>query len=59
MYPCGCPLQIFHDVLKGKCEDKKSGARKLVVDVGANFGYFTTYAAKMGCRYVLNELGSR
>ena len=43
------PPQIFYEVLKDRCV-KPDGKRGLVVDVGANFGYFTLYAAKMGCR---------
>ncbi len=39
-----------HHILKGGCNATKNGA--LVVDVGANFGYYTLLAASMGCRVV-------
>jgi hypothetical protein len=42
--------KIFQTVLKNECVDKNTGRRRLVLDVGANFGYFTVYAAMMGCR---------
>jgi hypothetical protein len=29
------------------------GLPPLVVDIGANFGFFTAYAAAMGCRWVV------
>lgn len=43
--------QIFRDVLRGSCV-RSDGSRALVLDVGANFGYYSLYAAKMGCRQV-------
>lgn len=33
----------------GGCK-KAGGARGLMLDIGANFGYYTAYAAAMGCR---------
>jgi FkbM family methyltransferase len=42
---------IFHHVLKGRCGQKNAqGLAPLVVDVGANLGYFTNFAAALGCR---------
>jgi hypothetical protein len=41
---------MFRMVLEGKCVDASTGDRRLVLDVGSNFGYFTVYAALMGCR---------
>ena len=38
-------------MLRDNCV-RPDGSRSLVVDVGANFGYFTVYAASMGCRWV-------
>eukprot|EP00195_Chlamydomonas_chlamydogama_P011405 CAMPEP_0202902672 /NCGR_PEP_ID=MMETSP1392-20130828/16989_1 /ASSEMBLY_ACC=CAM_ASM_000868 /TAXON_ID=225041 /ORGANISM="Chlamydomonas chlamydogama, Strain SAG 11-48b" /LENGTH=567 /DNA_ID=CAMNT_0049589473 /DNA_START=195 /DNA_END=1898 /DNA_ORIENTATION=+ len=46
--------QIFHQVLKDRCVSP-DGSRALVVDIGANFGYFTLYAASMGCRVIAWE----
>ena len=43
--------QIFRDVLRGSCI-RSDGSRALVLDVGANFGYYSLYAAKLGCRQV-------
>eukprot|EP00798_Chlamydomonas_sp_ICE-L_P016730 gene16730-22999_t len=34
---------------------RPDGSRALVLDVGANFGYFSLYAAKMGCRVIAWE----
>ena len=41
--------QIFSALLNGSCV-RPDGSRALVLDVGANFGYFSLYAAKLGCR---------
>jgi len=38
---------IFKNILKDRCTENPT---PLVVDVGGNMGYFTTYAAKIGCR---------
>ena len=46
--------QIWYTRLKDACAAKpdKAGKRppRLVADVGANFGYYSLYAASMGCR---------
>ena len=47
-----CVLQVFHEILEGRCVDPSSGERALVLDVGGNFGYFAVYAALHGCRCV-------
>ncbi|GAX81075.1 hypothetical protein CEUSTIGMA_g8510.t1 [Chlamydomonas eustigma] len=44
--------KVFQDVLSGRCIGP-DGKRKLVLDVGANFGYWTVYAAMHGCRTFL------
>jgi FkbM family methyltransferase len=38
---------IFKTILKGRCNLSNP---ELVIDIGANLGYFSTYAAKMGCK---------
>jgi hypothetical protein len=38
-----------HRILKQGCVGQ-DGSRRLALDVGANFGYFTLLAASMGCR---------
>ena len=43
------PPQIFHKVLQDGCV-RADGSRALVLDIGANFGYFTVFAAMHGCR---------
>ncbi|KXZ44774.1 hypothetical protein GPECTOR_62g889 [Gonium pectorale] len=64
-------VQIFKEVLGARCAPYKRGASgaaaagggyssvsrsaPLVVDVGANFGYFTLLAASMGCRVIAVE----
>lgn len=30
---------------------QQDGSRSLVLDVGGNFGWYTLYAASLGCRY--------
>ncbi|EFN60043.1 hypothetical protein CHLNCDRAFT_133271 [Chlorella variabilis] len=45
---------IWHNLLKGECIDQED-QRRLVVDVGANFGYYSLLAASMGCRVVAWE----
>ena len=40
--------QIFHEVLKGGCV-RADGSRVLVLDIGANSGYFTVFATMHGC----------
>ncbi len=42
-------LQIFYKIFKDRCI-KSDGSRALFVDVGANFGWFSMFAASMGCR---------
>jgi FkbM family methyltransferase len=39
---------IFRTILLGRCNETSKG--ELVIDIGGNLGYFTTYSAKMGCR---------
>jgi len=46
---------VFRAVLKDKCVDPATGKRRLVLDVGANFGYFSAYAARLGCRVIAWE----
>jgi hypothetical protein len=31
---------------------KPDGTRRLFLDVGANFGWYSVYAARLGCRWV-------
>lgn len=45
-------LQVFEQVLPSSCRAKGGG---LVVDVGGNIGFFTTYAAMLGCKVVTFE----
>lgn len=42
--------RVFHEILNGRCTESKT-----VLDVGANFGYFTLYAARYGCRVIAYE----
>lgn len=42
-------LQMWHKVLEGKCK-RSDGSPELVLDIGANFGYYSFYAASHGCR---------
>ncbi|GAX77863.1 hypothetical protein CEUSTIGMA_g5305.t1 [Chlamydomonas eustigma] len=46
--------QIFHEVLKDQCI-LPNGKRALVLDVGANFGYFSVLSALYGCRVIAWE----
>ena len=42
-----------------KGRQQQAGAavkRRLVADVGANFGYYSLYAAAHGCRYFVRSL---
>ena len=42
-----------------KGRQQQAGAavkRRLVADVGANFGYYSLYAAAHGCRYIVRSL---
>ncbi|GIL86305.1 hypothetical protein Vretifemale_14701 [Volvox reticuliferus] len=56
-------VQVFRHVLSERCAPFKAqtagsaaqGSAPLVVDVGANFGYFAMYAAMLGCRVVAVE----
>ncbi|GLI68297.1 hypothetical protein VaNZ11_012658 [Volvox africanus] len=56
-------VQVFRHVLSERCAPFKvqtasseaQGSPPLVVDVGANFGYFALYAAMLGCRVVAVE----
>ncbi|EFJ49709.1 hypothetical protein VOLCADRAFT_89700 [Volvox carteri f. nagariensis] len=56
----GGVTRVLHTVLDGQCEvdDGAQGGgrrRRLVLDVGANFGYYTVQAALYGCRVVAFE----
>lgn len=44
----------WHTLLSAGCRGP-NGERRLVVDVGANFGYYSLLAASMGCRVVAWE----
>ena len=44
--------QMWFLALKDHCI-QPDGKRALVLDVGANFGWYSIYAAKLGCRYSL------
>ncbi|KAG2497659.1 hypothetical protein HYH03_004398 [Edaphochlamys debaryana] len=46
--------QIFYRILKDRCV-RPDGSRALVVDVGANFGWFAILAARLGCRVIAYE----
>ncbi len=46
--------QVWYWQLKGRCL-RPDGSRALVVDVGANFGWYSLFAAAMGCRVVAWE----
>ncbi|KAG2497657.1 hypothetical protein HYH03_004396 [Edaphochlamys debaryana] len=46
--------KIFYRILKDRCV-RPDGGRELVVDVGANFGWFALVAARMGCRVIAYE----
>eukprot|EP01127_Copromyxa_protea_P013383 TRINITY_DN3594_c0_g1_i1.p1 TRINITY_DN3594_c0_g1~~TRINITY_DN3594_c0_g1_i1.p1 ORF type:complete len:341 (-),score=70.30 TRINITY_DN3594_c0_g1_i1:150-1067(-) len=48
--------KLFRTILKEQCKQvNENGQPPLVLDVGANMGYFTLYAAKMGCRVIAFE----
>ncbi|EIE24267.1 hypothetical protein COCSUDRAFT_65824 [Coccomyxa subellipsoidea C-169] len=63
--------QVWYTRLNGQCVEKGGGSghpgkgaersvsgragRRLVVDIGANFGYYSLYAAAHGCRSIDNE----
>lgn len=42
-----CETALFRHFLKSQCE---KDINTLVVDVGANIGFFSLYSAAMGCR---------
>lgn len=46
--------QVWYHRLKGQCV-RGDGSRGLVVDVGGNFGWYSLFAAAMGCRVVAWE----
>jgi len=46
--------QVWYHRLKGQCL-RGDGSRGLVVDVGGNFGWYSLFAASMGCRVVAWE----
>ncbi|GAX82272.1 hypothetical protein CEUSTIGMA_g9701.t1 [Chlamydomonas eustigma] len=51
----GGVTRVVHEILgDGQCH-RKDGSRGLVLDVGANFGYFTLMAAMYGCRVIAWE----
>ena len=41
--------QMWYTTLRNACI-KQDGSRALVVDVGGNFGWYSAYAASLGCR---------
>lgn len=43
---------MWYLALKDKCI-QRDGSRALVVDVGGNFGWYSIYAASLGCRLAL------
>ena len=45
--------QMWYLALRDKCV-QPGGKRALVLDVGANFGWYSIYAAMLGCRYALH-----
>ncbi|KAG2493458.1 hypothetical protein HYH03_008275 [Edaphochlamys debaryana] len=45
---------VAYTLLKGRCL-RPDGGRSLVVDVGANFGWFSLIAARLGCRVIAFE----
>jgi len=48
--------RIYMSILSSRCKKLlPNGKPPLVVDVGGNVGYFTVYAAKMGCRVISAE----
>lgn len=49
--------QMWLLALKDHCI-QRGGKRALVLDVGANFGWYSMYAAKLGCRYAGREVES-
>ncbi|GLC34958.1 hypothetical protein PLESTB_001183000 [Pleodorina starrii] len=64
----GGVTRVLHHILDGQCEPGSGGAggaaaadaagsgrRRLVLDVGANFGYYTVQAALYGCSVVAFE----
>ncbi|KAG2488205.1 hypothetical protein HYH03_013199 [Edaphochlamys debaryana] len=44
-------VQIMYTLMKDRCI-KKDGSRALFVDVGANFGWYSIIAARLGCRVI-------
>ena len=40
---------MWYKLLRDRCI-KPDGSRSLVLDVGGNFGWYSIYAAKLGCR---------
>ncbi|MEW5304387.1 MAG: hypothetical protein WDW36_006998 [Sanguina aurantia] len=50
----GGVTRAVYEVLNGRCV-KPDGERALVLNVGANFGYYALYAAMLGCRVVAWE----
>lgn len=47
----GGVTRAVHEMLSGACVAPDSDQRRLVIVVGANFGYYPLYAAMYGCRY--------
>ena len=43
--------QMWYKALKDHCV-RGDGSRALVVDVGSNFGWYSIFAAMLGCRYI-------
>ena len=47
--------QMWYLALRDKCV-QPGAKRALVLDVGANFGWYSIYAAMLGCRYALHAI---
>eukprot|EP00798_Chlamydomonas_sp_ICE-L_P025661 gene25661-11326_t len=50
----GGVTRVMYEILEGRCTTP-GGQPAVVLDVGANLGYFALYAAKMGCRVIAWE----
>jgi len=46
---------MFEYLLNYECKKTKNGKLPVVVDAGANLGYFATYASVMGCQVIAFE----
>lgn len=48
-------LQVFFAALRGRCNASAPGSSGLVLDVGANMGWYSLLAAAMGCRWAAHK----